>query len=294
MERTDKFLIFITLSILIHLLLIFFIRILDERFSRPQPIAQKPTLKVLLNDNPSKQVVKVKQPKTKKPEKSNYFSEQNTSAEKEMKAKYSGKFRNSPGTELDSQAGSKQKKSTAEIGERKGFPRIIDLLNPLQGGMRSQTYDDLDKPLGDQTLLNTHEYIYASFFNRVKELVGPIWEGRVRNLVYEIGPSLRVLNYYSILHVTLNREGEVLDVDVIHSAVNREFDMAAQDSFWEAKRFPNPPSGLYKGKQVASFDFSFHVDLQKSGFIRLQTIPDERYLLPPGDSRRPFMPPVPQ
>jgi protein TonB len=100
----------------------------------------------------------------------------------------------------------------------------------------------------EKTLLNTKEYVFFGYFQRIRERLDrawvPILKQRLlkfyrkgRHLASDTDHSTRVL-------VVLNSEGEVVRVQVINESGTADLDEAAVSAFNEAGPFPNPPRGI--------------------------------------------------
>jgi len=114
---------------------------------------------------------------------------------------------------------------------------------------------------GDQTMLNTNEYRYAVFFNRVKRAVGSQWSPQ--NTLRRVDPTGRVLGVEdrkTILSVTLNREGVVVDISVLKPSGVYQLDQVAINAFSRAQPFHNPPPGLVGSDGMIRFKFGFYLE----------------------------------
>ncbi|MDP1823236.1 MAG: TonB family protein [Archangium sp.] len=134
-------------------------------------------------------------------------------------------------------------------------------LQGTQGGDKSEgggaPNDDLDKVQeGDGTFLNTREWKYAAFFNRVKQAVSARWDpnARLRARNRGLGMAARL----TVLHVTLRPDGSIADLFVAQSCGLDELDVEAMNAFTKAQPFANPPPALVENGLI-SFGFSFRV-----------------------------------
>lgn len=119
--------------------------------------------------------------------------------------------------------------------------------------------DDLgDLPEGDGTFLNTREWRYAGFFNRLKEAVSGNWHPR------EVMVSNRHVNdpvsRVTVVAVTIDGQGAVKDVQVVRPCGFGPLDDEAMQAFRRSGPFLNPPTGLFEGGDTYTFNFGFHVD----------------------------------
>jgi len=135
----------------------------------------------------------------------------------------------------------------------------------LQGGPAPDHVEGVD--VGDATFLNTREWKYASFFNRVKQAVSEHWDPT--SAVRSRDPSGEKFFYKdrtTLLAVTLNDQGTLTDVRVARSSGLDFLDQTAVDAFQKAQPFPNPPQGLVDGRGEISFQFGFILETGGGGF----------------------------
>jgi protein TonB len=124
-----------------------------------------------------------------------------------------------------------------------------------------QAIRDRNLPVGSENMLNAQESVYYSFFARLYEEIGPIWQSRIRSTVpsRRLGPG----EYLTSVDVVLDSEGNLIAVHQLQSSGVPEFDQAVQDSWRRIGRFPNPPSGLLKNGEVHT-GWTFSVQLDQS------------------------------
>jgi TonB family protein len=116
--------------------------------------------------------------------------------------------------------------------------------------------DALDVPEGDGTFLNTREWKYAAFFNRVKQAVSAKWDpnGRLKHRSEGLGAMTRL----TVMSVTLRPDGSLADLYVAQSSGVDVLDAEAMSAFEKAAPFSNPPPALVE-QGFIRFAFSFHV-----------------------------------
>ncbi len=116
--------------------------------------------------------------------------------------------------------------------------------------------DDLNNlPEGQGTFLNTREWKYAAFFNRVKQAVSAKWDPNAR--LRAKGRGLGV-DRLTVLNVALRPDGTLADVFVAQSCGIEDLDVEAMNAFTKAQPFTNPPAALVE-QGFIRFGFSFHV-----------------------------------
>jgi protein TonB len=184
---------------------------------------------------------------------------------RETKAAHSGRFNNTPAGGASSQ-GMKQardvKKQTKKIAQAKGeLPSLKDLspkFSPSPGppeqvvrapGQSTQTDDYLkDVKNGLQTMLSTREFVYYSYYSRIKEQISQYWEPNVREkvkIVYRQGRNIASAHdRVTQLMITLDKNGGLIKVEVITASGVHDLDDAAIEAFRSAAPFPNPPKGI--------------------------------------------------
>ncbi len=120
-----------------------------------------------------------------------------------------------------------------------------------------------DIPLGDFTKLNTQEFEFYGFYNRIREKLEQFWGRNIQDQADKIMKSGRSLasdaNHITALEIELNSLGEIVKVDVKSASGIRELDSAAIETFNQAGPFPNPPSKMLKSGR-AKIKWSFVVN----------------------------------
>ncbi len=105
-----------------------------------------------------------------------------------------------------------------------------------------------DLPLGDMTHLNTKEYKYFGFFDRIRKKLEQYWGDSLKaksRSMFSRGVRLPASeNKITSLKVVLDSFGNIVDVLVKSTSGISELDEAAIESFNKAGPFPNPPKGM--------------------------------------------------
>lgn len=171
---------------------------------------------------------------------------------------------------LPGEAGGEQEGSAG----RQGTPGVANLmpsasvLDKITGAAPNDHLSDVDE--GEGTFLNTKEWKFASFFNRVKQSVGMHWDpGSQLRQRDPTGNIYGGKDRYTILNVTLNERGMVKDIYVEKSCGLDFLDLEAIKSFERAQPFPNPPPGLLDGDHAIRFSFGFFLEMGSSPRLRL-------------------------
>jgi protein TonB len=120
-----------------------------------------------------------------------------------------------------------------------------------------------DLPLGDFTQVNTQEYKYFGFYNRIKYKLEKYWGRNIESQAKKLLKSGRSIasdqNHLTSLVIQINGRGEILNVQVKSTSGLKELDSAAVKSFNQAGPFPNPPKGMVKNG-VATIEWGFVVN----------------------------------
>jgi len=127
-------------------------------------------------------------------------------------------------------------------------------------------------PEGSENLLNTQESVYYSFYSRIYNAIGPIWESRTREITYR--RFLRPGDYATVVDIVLDSKGELLAIRHLQDSGIPELDHAVDSSWHRMKRFPNPPRGLMNPQNELHMVWTFTVHIDESAGI--QYMPPER------------------
>jgi TonB family protein len=127
-----------------------------------------------------------------------------------------------------------------------------------------------DAEEGDGTYLNTREWKYASFFNRVKQSVGTHWNPNATLMRRDpTGDTYSGRDRYTLLNITLDEAGRVADITIEKSSGLDFLDLEAVESFKRAQPFPNPPPGLMEDDSKVRFKFGFFMEMGGGPKMRL-------------------------
>jgi TonB family protein len=120
--------------------------------------------------------------------------------------------------------------------------------------------DYLNEDRGEYVNLNTKEYLYASYWKRIRRLVGFYWTQNLDNLPSSV--RLAKSSYTTTVKYVLNSDGALDFIEVIDESGSGELDDAVVRAFRVAGPFPNPPEGLIeKDGRVYAPDSGFTVQL---------------------------------
>jgi len=168
----------------------------------------------------------------------------------------------------EADAGQKKPKSVVEQGKDTQIllPATSDAaaLANIQALAGDYTSNDHlpDVEAGKSTVLNANRYKHADFFLRVKRAVEKHWHPaelyRTRD---PTGRAYGVKDRYTVLRVTLNEQGRVLDMATTRNSGLDFMDQEARQAFKRAQPFPNPPEGLLNPKNEIVFEFGFYFEI---------------------------------
>lgn len=101
---------------------------------------------------------------------------------------------------------------------------------------------------GEQTLLNTKEFVFFGYFQRIRDRLNLAWEPILRAKIEEVYRAGRQIasdtEHATQVFVILNHGGDVVNVLVVSESGTRQLDDAAVQAFQRAGPFPHPPNGL--------------------------------------------------
>lgn len=188
------------------------------------------------------------------PKDAKFQTKKNQKTDKETKAKKTDKFKNVNGGSDEAPAGGK------------GFGSAKK--SKLHKAGDSSTDDDLgDIKIGPQTILNGKEYKFFNYYDRIREQVSDRWHPKVKKAIEVIkhkkdDPNpLTSGSKITGLVITLNKNGEIILIELVKGSSYKELDDAAIESFREAAPFAHPPDELVKnGTFTLDWDFTLNVE----------------------------------
>lgn len=152
-----------------------------------------------------------------------------------------------------------------------GAPNLLPsptVLDKIAGAAPNDYLKDTDE--GEGTYLNTRQWKYASFFNRVKQSINQHWNPADQLRLRD--PSGQIYggrDRYTILAVTLDEKGRLKEAAVEKSSGLDFLDLEAVKAFERAQPFPNPPPGLLAADSTVRFQFGFMLELGGRPGLRL-------------------------
>ncbi|MFZ9595005.1 MAG: energy transducer TonB family protein [Bdellovibrionia bacterium] len=118
-----------------------------------------------------------------------------------------------------------------------------------RGSMAGEAGEELDAlPEGDRTVLNTREYRYYGYFQRIRERLDQSWSRSLKEKLsayFQRGGSLKDhRNHVTRLLVVLDPTGTIIRVSITGESGTMALDWAAVSAFNQAGPFPHPPKGI--------------------------------------------------
>jgi TonB family protein len=295
-KKQKTILVFIGLSLLVHFSVVVSLYIVDHTQPPPQERVEIEYVEPELTPPPppperarekvqkeaqAKQIIEQqKQLNNEEDPDSKYLSAFSQKVVRQTRAEHSGKFNNeAKGGKRGSKSDSKEKQKKTAASERGELPDLKDLspkfeMAETQGdeqqnddpskspGKASQTDDYIkDVQNGLQTLLSTREFIYYSYYNRIKEALRQHWEPTVREkvkIIYRQGRNIAsAKDRVTQVLVTLDANGELIKVEVLTQSGVMDLDNAAVEAFRNAAPFPNPPKGMVESDGTIKIRWDF-------------------------------------
>jgi len=249
------------------------IEILDQKPapSKPEVVAKKDKLKL------ENQIVEQdeKALNQEKPEDARFLSANDQKVAKQTQAVNHGQFQNLV---------NKNTKAGKPVETKKSKPKLDQLLaayDPMaaamkkqeaktlqeaeaaqKGGDVSQTSDYLKNvDHGIETLLNTREFKYYTYYNRIRKQLSQYWEPKVKekvNTMFQQGRKIAsAQDRTTKLLIVLDAAGTLVNVQVLSDSGVSDLDDAAIESFRAAAPFPNPPKGIIENDGTVKIRWDF-------------------------------------
>lgn len=158
-----------------------------------------------------------------------------------------------------------------------GDPRLVipaHTFARLAGGGSPDHLQGVEE--GDGTFLNSREWKYAGYFNRIKEAVARDWYEKVDRATARWDPSGTAFLFkerYTLIEYVLDDKGTLKDVSVARSSNVDFLDRAALEAIRSAQPFPNPPSGLVGANGEVRWVFGFTVSPGQASAVRVYRSP---------------------
>lgn len=133
-----------------------------------------------------------------------------------------------------------------DLGSGGGLGRAADT-QWVKGDLLPQDYVRGLKE-SEHTALNTKEFVFYGYFQRIRERLDRAWASTLRDHLYRMDRRGRRLasdmDHTTRTVVTLNSRGEIVRVRLVEESGTADLDEAAIEAFNQAGPFPNPPKGM--------------------------------------------------
>ncbi len=259
-------------------------------------LKKQETIEIVVLDQPKPKLKKVEKVKPKnkvklvqvveqndkalndeRPEDKYFLSKNNQRVQKQTVSKNHGDFKNDAGKGLNgksknNKAKAKKKAIKKRVANEKGsiknfLPKYtystaqnFDQEQSAEG-QRSQTNDHLKGiEEGKQTILNTREFVYYAYYERIRGKIRKIWEPVIREKVkhvFQTGRKLASTDHTTAVIITLDKAGILVNVQVKDGSGVRDLDDAAIEAFKKAEPFPNPPNGIIESDGKIRINWNF-------------------------------------
>lgn len=171
-----------------------------------------------------------------------------------------------------------------EIPAQDGFgsaPKSVTTkgkFNPNKTGNGVSASDDFIQgaEIGPMTILNSQEYKYFSYYDRIRQAVVETWRPLIRKAIKTVKNNPKKYGELGLgwkttkLELLLNAKGEVISLSVKQSSGYTLFDEAGDKAFRQSAPFAAPPKELIKdGQFVLRWDFV--VSVEDAGLIQYNT-----------------------
>lgn len=150
------------------------------------------------------------------------------------------------------------------VGGHKIPARFLPYLNGSDDVLSSPSNDFLkDIETSNETLLNTNKFVYAAYFNKLKQAISKHWTPAYVLMINDPGGHLYGRkDRYTKLIVMINRNGTLKTAKVETSSGIDFLDREAINAFKMAAPFQNPPEVLLNKEGVLEIHFGFMVTMQ--------------------------------
>ena len=194
--------------------------------------------------------------KAEKAAKDAFLGKQTQTVERQTKSRTTAPFRDG---RSGGAPGEEQKNVTlGNLGVKMNF-KPMGNVGPGETASTSDYLQDVQQ--GAQTLLNTKEYAYYSFYQRVRQQLEQYWEPGLRKRLKDMFDRGRKLaadhEHATKLTVVMATDGSITRILVDGTSGMLDLDQAAIDAFNKAGPFPNPPKGLLEHDGTVKIEWEF-------------------------------------
>ena len=178
------------------------------------------------------------------PDEAKFVSAHNQKVIKETKAQRHGKFKNEIAREAVQQ---QQKPKLLGLTPDYDWQKLSQKNNAPRAPASTDDYLENVKE-GEETLLSTREFIYYTYYQRIKSQLSQYWEPKIKEKVTRLFTQGRNIaatgDKITKIIITLDSRGILMKVQVLENSGVKDLDDAAVEAFRAAAPFPNPPKGI--------------------------------------------------
>jgi TonB family protein len=150
------------------------------------------------------------------------------------------------------------------VGGRAIPKRFLPYMNGRDSSLMSPSNDyleDVDK--ADETALNTNKYLYASYFNKIKQAVSRHWTPAYVLMINDPkGHMYGSKDRYTKIIAMINPNGTLASIELETSSGMDFLDREAINAFKMAAPFQNPPEPLLNENNKMEIRFGFMVTME--------------------------------
>lgn len=226
------------------------------------------------------------------PKDARYESDRNRAVEKETRARRTNVIPNAAGDPKSKASEDRAARKTnrarsaraiplANLSNFQGLPvpgprteeeRAEQRRNGGPGETGDQALLDRTVPEGAENMLNTVESVYYSFYARMYEQIGPLWQSIVGERVQRKRPPPG--DYLTQAEVIFDAEGNFVEARILSGSGVEEFDTAIPAAWKKVPRFPNPPRDLIQRDGMIHMGWTFAVRIDER--MQWQYVPPQR------------------
>ena len=306
-RKREKVIIIVGLlvSILVHLTLLLFTPIKFAQASKDTMMNSLPsTIKAFLAEPPSRlnsdkekmsivDLMDDSKVNPAKPNNSKYLSDKDRTVEKETKAKNPTNIPTSAEVmhkgssgKNEKEDGEKKSKDDTKNADASGvlYSQRIQEKSGQEGDEAIDLYPDLGKQLpsnrpydpnylegleeGEKTQLNTREFLYSSYFTRIKRQISSHWDPQKAFQEMTKKNSSPRHDMIAEVTITIDRAGNLRGLDIAKSSGEEAWDQESLHSIRSAAPFRNPPPEMFGKNDLYTFNFGFIGSLDSNFFYK--------------------------
>jgi len=128
---------------------------------------------------------------------------------------------------------------------------------------------------GDDTILNTAQFVYFSFYKRVEDAVVYLWNRYVGEFIRtrpDVRENLGKMDYITEVEAVLDSDGNFIKMIVVKSSGVAGIDDAPGRAFMEASPFEHPPKGIISDDGLVRMRWRFIVSIVENLNFRVQEL----------------------